>query len=917
MQPLADEHFLLTTKLTMPLKSLKNCIARPRLYEKLGRVTQGACTLLAAPAGFGKTCLVGTWLRTYYPTASWVTLDTKDNDPACFWRYVINALSQHEAAIAERFEQWHTRSPVANETMLTLLINTLSDIPHDVLLVLDDYQYITQDSIHQMITFLLEHQPAHFHLLILSRSNPPLPLARLRVKGLLSEIRAQDLRFTLDETIAFLSMTTGLTLCPQDVVMLDWHTEGWAAGLRLAAISLQHFADPAATVRSIRSYDGENRHVFHYLEQEVLAQQPEDITHFLYTTSILETFTPELCDAVTTRQNAWAILTHLLQHDLFLLTLNTQEGWYRYHRLFKNLLQQRLKQRQETELQQLHDRASRWYEEQGYYVEATSHAFKAANLERAITLIEKHAWSFMRRGEVELVNFWLARLPECFCDGHPLISYLRACIYQLHACYPEYEKAMLCAEKVWQKEQNDEMLSRIYDTRAYDAMINGAGVQAIEYAQKALELAPTEEIQIHASATIALGAGNQLLGNTLQARLAFIKGYHLCLKSHQTAMALIAVTHLAEIQASQGRLNEAIQTLQQELPEIGKSTQRGRSIIHLRLCELYREWNDIPRAQMHWQQAIKLINNLPSQKFLLTESYLSRARLLWIQGHDEEALQQLDQAEQHPQLTTRNRILLAQLTACRIQILLADDKLDEALSWVQAHPPMQETPLVDEQEAWAITQARLYLAQQSYQQALNALEGPLQLAHEQERKASIIKLLELQAMVYQAQGVISQAFQSLEHALTLARTGGYIRIFLDEGLQMGKLLNDYSQSFQKRGQGQQQEMDLHYLHNLFAAFSPETQTHPWCNMSVNEMPPFEKLSDRELKVLHMITYGLSNQEIADSLLVSISTIKTHLNNVYAKLRVHTRLQAVTKAYDLGIIAHTTSMPDTIISEDTK
>ncbi|HTK11715.1 MAG TPA: LuxR C-terminal-related transcriptional regulator [Ktedonobacteraceae bacterium] len=916
MQPLADEHFLLSTKLTMPLKSLKNCISRPRLYERLGKTTQGACTLLAAPAGFGKTCLVGTWLRAYHPTASWVTLDAKDNDPTCFWHYIIHALSQHETAIAERFAQWHTHSP--DETMLTLLINTLSDIPHDVLLVLDDYQHITRECIHQMLTFLLEHQPAHFHLLILSRSNPPLPLARLRVKGLLGEIRAQDLRFTLDETVTFLSMATGLTLSSQDVALLDWHTEGWAAGLRLAAISLQRFADPATTVRSIRSYNGENRHVFHYLAQEVLAQQPEEVTHFLYTTSILETFTPALCDTITTHQNASAILTHLLQHDLFLLTLNTQEGWYRYHRLFKNLLQQHLKQRQETELQQLHDRASHWYEEQGYYVEAISHAFEAANLEHAITLIEQHAWSFMRRGEVELVNFWLARLPECFYAGHPLISYLRACIYQLHARYPEYEKAMLCAENVWQKEQNDEMLSRVYDTRAYNAMINGAGVQAIEYAQKALELAPTEEIQIHASATIALGAGNQLLGNTLQARLAFIKGYHLCLKSHQTTMALIAVTHLAEIQTTQGKLSEAIQTLQQELPEIGKSTQRGRSIIHLRLCELYREWNDVPQAQMHWQQAIQLMNNLPSQKFLLAESYLHRARLLWIQGHAEEALQQLDQAEQHPQLTTRNHILQAQLTACRIQILLADDKLDEALRWVQAHPPIQGTPLVDEQEAWAITQARLYLAQHSYQQALNILEGPLQLAHAQGRKASIIKLLVPQAMVYQAQGVISQAFQSLEYALTLARMGGYIRIFLDEGLPMGKLLNDYAQNFQKKGQGQQQEMGLRYLHNLLAAFSPETQTPSWSSTSSAELPPFEKLSDRELKVLHMIADGLSNQGIADSLLVSISTIKTHLNNIYAKLRVHTRLQAVTKAYDLGIIAHTTNMPDTIISsEDTK
>jgi LuxR family maltose regulon positive regulatory protein len=902
MQHSPKEELLLTTKLSIPPVYLKKSIPRPHLYEKLERAIQGSCTLVTAPAGFGKTSLVSDWLNYAHPQAAWVTLDGSDNDPTRFWRYMVSALGKQVSAVSELLGQWlQAKEPLDSETMLMLLINALAEAPRDILLVLDDYQSIVQASIHQMVAFLLEHQPTQFHLIVLSRSDPPLPLARLRVKGQLSELRAHQLRFTLDEANTFLSKMIAFTLHPQEIARLYKYTEGWPAGLQLAAISLQKYTDATAASHFIRSYSGENRQTFHYLTQEVLAQQPEEVTDFLLMTAILESFTAELCDAVTMKRNAQKIIEELFQHDLFLVALDDLGQWYRYHHLFIDILRHHLKQQMAAELPELHHRASSWYEGQNLYAEAIAHAFQAPDIERAARLIEQYAWPFMQRGEFMLVNSWLTQLPDKFSDGRPLIAYLQASMYMRQTRFHEYEQAIEKAEKIWQEDQNKQMLSHVFSTRAFKALVDGSVAQTIAYAQKALEFASIDVPSVQASATIALGSGYYLQGEIVQARNVLIKGYHLSQKEYQTMMSRIAAIYLADIQISQGKLSEAIQSLRQLLlDDMEEHTLWYKPSVHLHISAIYREWNDLPTAQAHLQQAGQFMDKQTAQSLLPTEYLVSSARLTWTQGQPEQALYLLDQAEQQAQLSPRNSMMQIQISALRIQILLAYGKVDEANDWVQMQHPEQEQISIYEQEAWLIAQARLFLAQQKYEQAFDILEGPLRLAREQGRRASIIALQIQQAQLYHAQGATSQAFQNLEQALGLARTGGYVRIFLDEGQAMGQLLNEYCQRQQRRTQSEQQSIEHSYIHSVLRAFGPDMQMQSLSSINMPE-EPLEKLSEREFKVLHLIAEGLSNQEIARSLQVSVSTIKTHLNNVYAKLHVHTRLQAVTRAYDLGIL----------------
>jgi len=878
-----SDQLLLATKLAIPQTCLKRVVPRLRLNSELDAGMYVPFTLITAPAGFGKTMLIGTWIQQRESKAAWVTLESKDDELVRFWRYVIAALERHQPVIGEQIEAWlQELQPPNIEEMLTVLINALVALPHDVMLVLDNYQVITAPSIHHSLTFLLEHVPPHFHLIIATRVDPPLPLARFRVRGDLVELRAADLRFTEDEAKSFLLQSTGIALLAEDIAELNRSTEGWAAGLQLAALSLQGRDDRAGISKFINTFTGTNRHVFNYLTEEVLVRLPKDVQAFLLSTSILEQLNASLCDMLTQQSNGQAMLEWLGQADLFLISLDDQQYWYRYYHLFTDLLRHHLQQKQPTLVPLLHLRASTWYEQHDMLVDAVTHAFAAGDLERAANLTERCALSLIERGDDALMSSWLAKLPETIISARPLLGFLSACTFLSTARFEEYER---------RAEQNTEMLSRVFDLRAYAALLRRDGSPALAYAQRPITLAPEEEQFIGGNAAFTLGKGLATL----------TQGYRSSQKSYHMDMLLHATILLGDIQVMQGNLYEAVHTFRQLIRGASEKTLWHRMTAHLRLCDIFREWNDLARAIEHWQQAMLLAKRSGQGDFATAAFPLLAARLAWARGEQKQVMAWFDKAEQSLQRLGEYHAHLAQILAYRVQFLLARGDVASARRWSERYTSAEEGWDLSENDTWELMHARLSIAQGRIQEAVDLLEEMLQDAQAQRRVSSEIAILVLLVLAYHAQGNRQHAMQTLERVLARSEPGGYIRVFVDEGAVMGKLLAEYYSQSQKRSSDAQEVFSLEYVHTVLRAFGSEAQSSIWINPQNGEDGLIEKLSEREQEVLNLIAAGLSNHEIAQKLVVTVSTIKTHLNNIYAKLHVHTRLQAVTKAYDVGVL----------------
>ena len=413
-----SEHLLLATKLAIPPTYRKKIVPRPRLYGQLEAGVQCPLVLITAPAGFGKTTLIGEWLRQCGIPVAWISLECSDNDPVRFWRYVIKALNCLHPDISERMGyQYELLQRCLSETLnmealLTTLINILMTLPQDSILALDDYHTITEPAIHQSLQFLLEHLPPQLHLFITTRTNFPLPIARLRVQGKLTELRAADLRFTSDETEHFFTQAMGFPLSTADIATINERIEGWAAGLQLAALSLQGWDDPTTIHKLINAFDGQQRSVLYYLTDEVLAYQPTAVQDFLLATSVLERMNADLCDAVTGQNNGQAMLEQLEAANLFLLVVDEQEKWYRYYHLFADLLRYRLQRTYPERESELHLHACIWYEQHGMIVEAVTHALASGSMQRAADIIEEHTWSLIWQQNDSVVYSWLTQLPE-------------------------------------------------------------------------------------------------------------------------------------------------------------------------------------------------------------------------------------------------------------------------------------------------------------------------------------------------------------------------------------------------------------------------------------------------------------------------------------------------------------------------
>ena len=901
---------LLETKLHVP-RWRRSLVARPRLSERLSRGAESALTLVSAPAGFGKTTLLAEWLAVAAAdggSVAWLSLDQRDNDPALFWTYVVAALNAGvPGGGAGALSPLQPPQP-PNEAGLVALINDLDAISNDVVLVLDDYHVIDARDVQDGMAFLLEHLPPQIHLVIASRTDPPLPLARLRGRGELAEIRAADLRFTPGEAAAYLNEVMGLVLTAADVAALEGRTEGWIAALQLAALSMQGREDTAAF---IDGFAGDDRYIVDFLAEEVLQRQPGHVQQFLLQTSILDRLSGPLCDAVTGQDGGKAKLTALERGNLFLVPLDDRRRWYRYHQLFADVLHARLLDERPDDVPELHRRASAWYEQNDEPSEAIRHALAAQDFGRAADLVELAIPAMRRSRREAAVLGWLELLPDEVVRVRPVLSVGFAGALLAGGEYEGVEARLRDAERwlggvtgiregsqapaaemvVVDDAEFRRLPAEIELYRAAQALVRGDGPGTVRHARRALELSPADEHLGRASAAALMGLAFWASGD-LEAGHS---GYAECMaglrRAGHIADTFGCAIALADIRRTQGHLGEAMRTYEQALQrasQLGGSVLRGTADMYVGMSEIHRERDDLPAAtqQLLRSQDLGEHNGLPQNRYRWR---VAMARIREAEGDLDGALDLLNEAERlyvgdfFPNVRP--------VPALRARVRVAQGELGEALGWARERGLSVDDDLSYLREFEHITLVRVLLAgytaeraERSIQEATQLLERLLRAAEEGQRTGSVIEILVLQALAHQARDDIPAALASLRRALTLAEPEGYVRIFADEGPPMASLLRAAAK----------QGIAPRYVRRLLAAANKTEDRTPASQGLI------EPLSERELDVLRLLGTDLGGPEIARELVVSLNTVRTHTKNIYAKLGVNNRRAAVRRARELDL-----------------
>lgn len=899
---------ILSTKLYIPLPRSK-VVLRPRLIERLNEGLDRKLTLISASAGFGKTTLVSEWAAGCERPVAWLSLDEGDVDSTRFLTHLVAAVQTIADNIGEGvISALQSLQPPSTESILTILINELSALPYKFVLVLDDYHIISAKQIDNALIYLLEHLPPQMHLVIATRENPQLPLGRLRARGLLTELRATDLRFTSSEAAAFLNQVMGLVLSTDEITVLETRTEGWIAGLQLAALSMQEREDIPAF---IRAFAGDNRYIVDYLVEEVLLRQPDHVRRFLLQTSILDRLHGPLCDAVTGQVEGNAQLDALERGNFFVVPLDDRRHWYRYHHLFAEVLLAHLREDLPDQVAALHLRASIWYEQHGAAADAIRHALASEDFTRAANLIEK-ACSDMRRSRQEAaVLGWLKALPEELVRCRPVLSAGYA--WALLACgelekvdarlryaerwlgamadmreHPETRSAEMI---VVDEEEFRRLPGSISLYRAAYAQALGDVSATMKYARRVLDLVSEDDHLLRGSAVALLGLASWTSGDLEAAHRMFSDGMVNLQLAGNITDAIGGAIAPADIRIAQGRLRQAMRTYERGLQlakEQGEPSMRGTADMYVGMSELYREYGDLHTATQHLLRVKEQGEHtgFPQNRYRWR---IAMARIREAQGNLDGALDLLHEAEQlyvsdfFPNVRP--------VAALKTRVWVAQGRLGEALDWAQEHGLSAEDDLTYLREFEHITLVRIILARykgnledRSMAEAMGLLDRLLQAAQEGERTGSVIEILILQALAHHMQGDTPAALVPLEHALTLAEPEGYVRIFVDEGRPMAALL----EAAVKQGIG------VNYVRRLLTAFGKAEGRTP------AKQVVSEPLSERERDVLRLLGTDLSGPDIARELIVSLNTLRTHTKNIYDKLEVNNRRAAVRRAKELDL-----------------
>jgi len=887
---------LLATKLHRP-RPTSTLVARPRLNHRLDKGLRDGhpLFLVVAPAGYGKTTLVSHWLGENGVTSTWLLLGEADNDPVRFFTYIVAALQALEPKVGQSLlDTFQSMSPPA-EALVYPLINDLAAVGRPIVLVLDDYHLITSVPVQEAMALLLDHAPPNLHLVVLTRVDPPFPLPRLRVRERMTEIRDRDLRFTPEEMTAFLNSLHGLNLPAQQIAALESRTEGWPAGVQLAALSLEG-CSPEQAAQFIEAFSGSHHYVIDYLGDEVLRHLPEEVHSFLLQTSILDRLCGSLCDAVLGEpKHSGQMLIELERRNLFLIPLDDERQWYRYHHLFSDLLFQRLRQTQADRLSELYLRAAAWLEQNGYLESAITYALKAQDYSLAIRLVEQTKNGLWNRGEVRMLLSWFNTLPEELIRSQPDWCISRAGCFTLVGCFDDAEKWLQLAEDVLgpmtaSDRQAALRIQKILLYRSVGARFRGDFAAAIALSQSGLDRTPSTEIRDRGTALLFLGHAHYSAGNTDIAERVLVDAIQTTLASGHSAAHLNACHYLAQIRVLQGRLHEARAMYEQAIlfaGEQGTAVHAGTE--HTGLGDLKREWNQLEAAAVEIQKGLQLAEAGDFIHFLM-DVYPARVRLARAQRDWKTAWSTLKKAEQVARRSPTS-IELENLRSWAAQLHLAQGNLAQAASWAETEAADRVGPFDPQYEFKLLTLARVWLAQGKTNEAAALLERVRTVAEESGRYGRALEAQMLQALVDQAAGNDAQALERLAQVLARAEPEGYVRLFVDEGQSMARLL----QRAMNRG------IAPGYASKLLAAFELEPKGERPQPAAGAVAPLVEPLSEREVEVLHWVAAGLSNREIADKLIVSVRTVKKHVQNIHGKLAVNSRTAAVARARELNLL----------------
>jgi len=903
---------LLSTKLYTP-PARENVIQRPHLVEKLlsGVDHPGSFVLLSGPAGFGKTTLLSEFVKHYRQPVAWVSLDEGDNDYPRFWTYLIKACQSILEGVGESaLELLNLPQSLPDETVPTILINDFVMQSGSVVLVLDDYHEIQDQAIHASLLFLFDHLPDNLYIVISTRIDPPLPLGRYRVRNRLIEIRAQDLRFSIEEATEFLNRTMGLDLSKEDVAALEERTEGWIAGLQLAALSMQGREDVTAFVKA---FTGSHVYVAEYLVEEVLQRQTEEIQTFLLQTSILKLMNAGLCEAITGCKGGQTILQELHRENIFVIPLDNDGEWFRYHHLFADLLNARLRQSHSSEeiaALQLH--AADWYEKNRFIPETVNSALAAKDFERAVGLVQKSARDLIFTGQLNILNSWLDAFPKSIFDAHPNLAFYQFWIDVLQ------NEADLSAKAIQEKEdllkslppspENNRLRGELMAVICRAIALSGRTSEGIRLAQEALNYLSVDDLAPRARANSALATAHDLEGRAEIAESLYQESFTQAIAAGEYRLAAHTLMVKGLIQIHYGHLHEAAKTYQTIVDMVPADSPRGDSASSVKSKKVFfpagqgyiglgcvhLEWNDLDAAENYLQQGMDLCRQGGLDGIFIGKVRMSRLRQA--KGDLTGALNEIQMSQQIPRVDTFN------LVTRQIQIALTQGNVDHAkrlaapLTEMLTNDDAPRPPLVFLEIIQAIL-ARVYLAQKEFEKTFQLLDEIQAIAEPGERLGRLIEVHLIRALAYHLQNGKSHtpdAIESLDRALELAEPQGYVLLFLEAGPELIPLLKAVAV---RRSTPERVKKYAYKLLEAFDRIGKLAISQPASRAD----DLIEQLTPREMEVLELLAIGDSNQTIADKLVITVRTVKKHTGNIYGKLNANSRIQAVARAHELGLL----------------
>ena len=898
---------ILSTKLYVPHPQ-PNCVLRPQLTARLlaGIERPNTWALVSGPAGFGKTTLLSEFIEQYRQPVAWLGLDGADNDPIRFWTHLIAACQTLESGVGEAaLGLFRSPQPAPEDVVPTILINDLVGREHKLVLVLDDYHVIQNPAIHSAISFLLDHIPDNLHIIFSTRVDPPWPLARFRARGQLIEIRAADLRFTEAEAADFLSRTMELNLSRMEIASISTRTEGWIAGLLLAALSMRGRKDVAGFVKS---FTGSHAYVADYLVEEVLQHQSEEMQKFLLRTSILERLNAGLCETLSGCQDGQAALMELQRANLFVLPLDDEGHWFRYHALFADLLQAHLQQSLSPDLiKELHVRAAAWFEQNGYAIEAVNHALAASDFDLAARLVEQNTYPLVTRGELATLIGWINALPDKV-NNRPQFLLAKAWALLFAGNAEKIEELLRQIEMLTGSGNSASEAAVLQGSaaaiRAFFTMMAGEHALALQFAEQADKLLPALGSKAdqsnpflyaaHSVLPYTLGMAYRSQGQYEQAAQAFGQEVKMFSATEDILGWTIATTEVAVIRRMQGQLHESEAICRKALQRISDQKvypSGSLARVDATLSEVLREYNELEEAGQRVNGALERMRNwnMPTDR-LATLLCLGRLQLC-----QENFTATHETVQQAKELRASQPVFLdlsRSLDMLEIRLALAERDIPTAAHLMDGLLP-GTSRIVFFREQELVLLARLRLAEGRPDEALDSLTALAKEAEAGGRYFAWLEILVQQALALEAKGEREAALEVLRRALVFAKTEGFVRVFVDEGAKMQQLLA----AMTHKGSGAASD----YAAKLLEAFpaGQEPQTAPLAPKTADGL--IEPLTKREQEVLRLIAAGDSNQVIAQKLVITVSAVKKHSGNIFGKLNVNSRTQAVRRANQLDLL----------------